>query len=108
MFQHSPSNLGVSLRVWAVTQDKGSNNCFNLKTCVALFRANIWGKVNPRTGETGARIENVFVRVLTEFGSGWGGCTKRVQPYLAAYRERSGGVTSPHALLQHRNEIQVI
>ena len=45
------------------------------------------GKVNPRTGETGARIENVFIRELTESGSGWGGCTKRVQPYLVAYRE---------------------
>ena len=87
MFQHSPSNLGVSLRVWVVTQDKGSNNCFNLKTYAAFFRAKVGAKANPRTGETGARIENVFVRVLTESGSGWGGCTKRVQPYLVAYRE---------------------
>ena len=44
MFQHSPSNLGVSLGVWVVTWDKGSNNCFNLKTCVALFHANVLGK----------------------------------------------------------------
>ena len=87
MFQHRSSNLGVRWGVWVHTRDKVSNNCFNLKTYAAFFRAKVGAKANPRTGETGARIENVFVRELTESGSGWGGCTKRVQPYLVAYRE---------------------
>ena len=87
MFQHSSSNLGDSWGIWVLTRDKVSNNCFNLKTYAAFFRAKVGAKANPRAGETGARIENVFVRVLTESGSGWGGCTKRVQPYLVAYRE---------------------
>ena len=87
MFLHRSWNLWSSFGSLDIYRDKVSNNCFNLKTYAAFFRAKVGAKANPRAGETGARIENVFVRVLTESGSGWGGCTKRVQPYLVAYRE---------------------
>ena len=44
MSQHSSSNLGDSWGIWVHTRDKGSNNCFNLKTYAAFFSCESGGK----------------------------------------------------------------